>query len=113
MSRAVTRVSLLSFISEAVTRHTHDGRPSHTVPLLGNLSATGDCSFSVNVISVLESERGVTARFWLTNTWVLAEFRIEMRLLSETRSVLEYLSRLSVNIDRCKGDREARISQFS
>lgn len=71
-------------------------RPSHTVPLSlsGNLSATWDCSFSKYVISELLSDRGVTAgvlagfRF---TTGARVSFRIEMRLLSETRRVLVYL----------------------
>jgi len=36
-----------------------------------------------------------------------------MRLLSETRSVLEYLPRLSVNMYRCENDREGKYSHFS
>ena len=63
---------LLNKLVSSVTHRTHGGQPSHAVPLLsllrGNLSATEDCSLSVQcahsmcVIFVLLSERGVTAR---------------------------------------------------
>jgi hypothetical protein len=43
----------------------------------------------------------------------VAALRIEMRLLSETRKVFEYLPKLSVSIQKCDCDTEAIFSQFS
>jgi hypothetical protein len=48
-----------------------------------------------------------------TSIWVLAALRIEIRLLNQTRSVLEYLLRLSVYVRECDGDMEEIVSQFS
>jgi hypothetical protein len=46
-------------------------------------------------------------------TWVLATaLRIEMRLLSETRNVLEYLASLSVNMRKYAGDRGDNLTIF-
>ena len=48
-----------------------------------------------------------------TSICVLAALRIELRLLSQTRRVLEYLLRVSVHMREHDGDMEAIISQFS
>ena len=57
------------------------------------------------IVSMLSSERGATAKVTavdlIDTSLVAAASRIEMRLLSETRSVFEYLQKTSLYIRRC------------
>lgn len=74
---------------------------SHTPPIPVALYVAEGCSTSTIVISVLLSKRGVSrviacVRFAIP--LVVASSRIEMRLLSEMRSVFEYLPRMSVSV---------------
>jgi hypothetical protein len=75
---------VMSSISRTITGLTREtvGRPSHTIPLPGNLGSTGRLKY---VISVLLSERGVTAG-------VKAEFLIYdsgARRISDRNAVIE------------------------
>ena len=91
----------------ATTRGTRGCMASHTPPLPDGLNDAEGCSTSILVISVLLSKRGIprviaSIRFAIPR--VVATLRIEMRLLSEARSVLEYLQRVSVSISGIFGD---------
>jgi hypothetical protein len=94
---------------------------SHTLPIPDDWDwyVAEGCLIPIIAISVLLSKRGlprvmVSVRFAIPR--VVATSRIEMRLLSETRSVLEYLSRIFVSVGYTAmpgGKAEAEISQFS
>ena len=57
------------------------------------------------IVSMLSSERGVTAKIrvedLIDTSLVAAASRIEVRLLSETRSVFEYLQKTSLYLRSC------------
>jgi hypothetical protein len=67
------------------------------------LYGTGGC---ITIVSTLPSERGEKCKVagsggdLTLDPLATAASRVEMRLLSETRSVLEYLPKLSVYIQR-------------
>ena len=90
----------------------------HTPPIPDDLYVAEGCSTSIIAISVLLSKRGIprviaSIRFAIPR--VVATLRIEMRLLSEARSVLEYLQRVSVLVgySAMPGNKAPTISQFS
>jgi len=92
---------------------------SHTPPIPDDLYVAEGCLTPIIAISVLLSKPGLprvitSVRFAIPR--VVATSRIEMRLLSEARSVLEYLPRISVAVGYTampSGKAAAAISQFS
>lgn len=92
---------------------------SHTPPIPDDWYVAEGCLIPIIAISVLLSKRVLprviaSVRFAIPR--VVATSRIEMRLLSETRSVLEYLPKISVSAGDTTmpgGRAAAAISQFS